>query len=393
MKRLSTAVLALAFVFALAACSNSGGGSGSSGPNVNAAETDEHGLVRWKLGMMDMGAWNATSGPLYAQMEAACEALNVEIVYVINSDNSADGHIASIQNLIAAGCNGIILLNAPMVQGIVQQVADMCDAAKVYWSLSWSKVIEGDGNYEACMNSEYFVSTTYEDDVYSANWCTNLLGELGSRQICEIGFSAGNATGDMRGQGVRQGIATYNMTHLAEERDSTLTATSDGGKTIMDRFITSYPQMDGLVIAGMSQFVLSGVVSSLEEHGRQDDIQVACIDFHEYQTEYLRSGVLDGIIGGHVVGTYYSLILMANIMNGTPLTEEKALIEDKFIELASYEDALIWDEYGMPGNIYSAEETRNMMKKINPDFTYQDLLNVVNSYSLQDIVARATTRS
>ena len=80
------------------------------------------------------------------------------------------------------------------------------------------------------------------------------------------------------------------------------------------------------------------------------------------QTQCLQSGILDGIIGGRVVGTYYSLILMANIMNGTPLAEEKALIQDRFVELASCEDALIWDEYGKPGNIYSAEETRNMVQ-------------------------------
>ena len=406
MKKLLALLLALVMVFSLAACSggndaeepsgNEGeepSGNEGEGGETPSGETDENGLVSWKLGMMDPGAWNATSGPLYAQMEAACEALNVELYYVVAQENSAEGHIAAIQNMIGADCDGIILLNGPLVQGIVQQVADMCDEAGVYWSLSWTKIEEGDGNYEACMNSEYFVSTTYEDGVHSANWCTNLLGELGCTQLCEIGFAAGNATGDMRDQGVQQGLEEYSMELLAEERDQTLTSTSDGGKTIMDRFITSYPQMDGLVIAGMSQFVLSGVVSSLEENNLQDDIQVTCIDFHEYQTQYLESGVLDGIIGGHVVGTYYSLILMANLMNGTPLTEEKALIEDNFIELASYEDALICVEYGATGDIYIAEETLNMMQKVNPDFTYEDLLAVVDAYSLDDIVTRAEARA
>lgn len=155
----------------------------------------------------------------------------------------------------------------------------------------------------------------------------------------------------------------------------------------MDRFITSVPDLDGLLICGMSQFVLSGVVSSLEEHNLQDKVDVACIDFHEYQTEYLKSGVLDGIIGGHVVGPYYGLILIANIMNGTPLTDEKLILQDNFIELASYDDAVIWDTYGKPGTLYSAEETRNMVA--NPDFTYEDFLKVIADYSLDDIVSRA----
>ncbi len=397
MKRVLAFVLAVSMAFSLVAC----GGGGSSAPvqstGGNSTAVNSGGgaaangeMKSWKLGMMDPGAWNATSGPLYAQMELACEALGVELAYAAAAENSAEGHLAAIQNLLSSGCNGIILLNGPLVQGIIPQVAQMCDEAGVYWSLSWTKLIEGEPNYEACVNSKYFVSTTYEDDVYSANWCANLLGEKGCKKLTEIGFVSGNATGDMRDKGVANGCEQYNMEILAEERDQTLTRTTDGGKTIMDRFIAGYPEMDGLVIAGMSQFVLSGVVSSLEENKLEDKVSVACIDFHEFQTDYLKSGVLDGIIGGHVVGTFYSLILMANLMNGTPLTEEKAILQDNFIELASYEDAQVWDEYGKPGTIYTAEEIKNMMVVNNPDYSYEDFLQMIENYSLDDIVARAT---
>ena len=143
----------------------------------------------------------------------------------------------------------------------------------------------------------------------------------------------------------------------------------------------------------MIQFVLSGVVASLEEHNAIDKIDATCIDFHEYQTEYLKSGVLDGIIGGHVVGPYYSLILIANIMNGTPLTEEKVVMQDMFIELTNGDDADKWDTYGKLGELYSAEETLQMMKVVNPDFTFEDFSKIVADYSLEDVVTRAESRS
>ena len=139
--------------------------------------------------------------------------------------------------------------------------------------------------------------------------------------------------------------------------------------------------------------MLSGIVASLEEHNAVDKIDVTCIDFHEYQTEYLKSGVLDGIIGGHVVGPYYSLILIANIMNGTPLTEEKVVMQDMFIELTNGEDADKWDTYGKPGELYSAEETLQMMKVVNPDFTFEDFAKIVADYSLDDVVTRAESRA
>lgn len=345
-------------------------------------------LKPFKVGMLDMGAWNATSGPQYAQIELAAKAVNAEIIYTAY-DNSAEGILIAVQNLVASGVDAILLQNGPLVNGCIPQVAELCTEAEVYWSLCWTKLTEGDGNYEACMESDYFVGTFYEDDVHSGQWCTELLGEKGCKQLVEIGFVTGNATADMRDAGVVAGLEAFGMSVLAEERDMTLTATSDGGKTIMDRFITSAPDADGLVIAGMSQFVLSGVVSSLEEHNLAEKVSVSCIDFHEYQTEYLQSGVLDGIIGGHVVGPYYGLILVANIINGTPLTDEKVVLLDNFIELASYEDAVVWDTYGKPGTLYTAEETVNMIAAVNPEFTYDSFLKVIADYSLEDIVARA----
>lgn len=374
-KKLLSLLLTLCLVFGMctAAC---------------AEESAAPELKPFTIGMLDMGAWNATSGPQYAQIELAAKALNAEIVYT-SYDNSAEGLLIALQNLIGQGVDAILMQNGPLVQGCIPQMAEICDEAGVYWALCWTKIVEGDGNYEACMDSEYFVGTFYEDDVRSGEFTVETIGNLGSTKVAEIGFVTGNATADMRDEGVARGLEKYSdIEILAEERDQTLTSTSDGGKTIMDRFITSVPELDGLVICGMSQFVLSGVVSSLEEHGLTEQVQVGCIDFHEYQTEYLKSGVLDGIIGGHVVGPYYGLILIANIINGTPLTEEKVVLQDNFIELTSYDDAVAWDTYGKPGEIYSAEETVNMIQAVNPDFTYDSFLEVINNYSLDDIVAR-----
>lgn len=401
MKKVLACIIALSLALSLAACG--GGGASESGASASqpvtastsqaAPDGEPDGKAEFKpfkLGMMDPGAWNAHQGPMYAQMEIAAKALNVELVYATADAQSGEGHIAALQNLIASDCDAVILLNMPMIYGIIPQVADMCESAGVYWALAHTNLVEGDGNYEAAMGSEYFVASTYEDDVYSAYWCSKILGELGCDKLAEIGFASGNATGDMRDQGVEKACAEYDMTILAEERDISLTTTSDGGKTIMDRFIAGYPDMDGLVIAGMSQFVLSGVVSAAEENNLSDSVAVTCIDFHEFQTEYLQSGVLDGIIGGHVVGPLYSLVLIANIMNETPLTEDKLVILDNFIELASYDEALIWDEYGKPGTIYSEKEIKNMMVVYNPDFSLEELYTVVENYSLDDIVARAT---
>lgn len=400
MKKIMALVLVLCMVLSMAACGAANDSKPAADNKPAAAEakpadakTDDSAapaeLKHFKLGMMDPGAWNAHQGPMYAQMEAAAKALNIELVYATADANSGEGHLAALQNLLSAGCDAVILLNMPMVYGIIPQVAQMCDEAGVYWSINHTFLGEGTDNYNACMNSKYFVSTVYEDDVYSATWCGNLLGERDCKVLTEIGFAAGNATGDMRDSGIQAACEKYGMSVVAEERDNATIRTSDGGKNATDRFIAGYPDMDGIVVAGMAQFCLSGVVSSLEEAKKIGEVKVSCIDFHEFQTEYLESGAIDGIIGGHVCGPLYSLVLIANIMNGTPLTEEKCIIKGNFIELASFEDAQNWDKYGKDGKIYSAEEIQNMMVVNNPSFTYDDLMKIVDTYSLDDIMARA----
>ena len=398
MKKALTILLVFSMVFSMVACSgqNAKPIENTEKPTTNDGVSEEVGgptaevkMGDYKLGMLDLGAWNAVNGPMMDQAIKACEALGVE-VYLQAYERGAEGVIAAVQNMIAAGCDGLVLPNMPLLFGCIPQIAEICDDAGVLWSMAWTKVEEGDGNYEACMNSETFVCTFYEDDEYGAYVGASKLGDMGCKNICEIGMVSGNATGDMRDAGIARALEEYDMKLVADERDMSLTSNADGGKTIMDRFITSHPEIDGLMIAGMSQFVLSGVVAAIEERGLTDEIEIASMGFHEYQAEYLKSGILDVAVGGYVCGMYYSIILMVNQLNGTPLTDEKVIMEDNNIYLTNYEDALLWDEYGLPGNMYSAEETRNAIVAFNPDYTFEDFCKMVEAYSLEDIVARAS---
>jgi len=82
--------------------------------------------------------------------------------------------------LIAAGCDAI-LVPAAMISPA--KVAEICDPEGVYWGTFFYKFEEGTEDYEAAMNSEYFVGTTYEDDVDSAYWATSVLGKLGQESV------------------------------------------------------------------------------------------------------------------------------------------------------------------------------------------------------------------
>jgi hypothetical protein len=176
------------------------------------------------------------------------------------------------------------------------------------------------------------------------------------------------------------------MTLLGTCSDKSLTYTSSGGATITEDFMTVYPDLDGIVICG-PQYVLPGVYKALKDSGRTD-IQLAAIDYNEYQYEYMADGVLDGMIGGHFSGPVYSAILMANAIQGNPLAEGGQLIRCNFIELASAEDAKTYNDNVCGKYFYSDEELANCLVRNNPDFGYDDLMKMVENYSLQNIMDR-----
>ena len=403
MKRIIALFMAAVMVFSLAACSQETGGAqdaaGSGEETQSAADSEEAQPAadseestiskeagHFKIGTIDMGSADATSAPLLNQLRTTVEAMGCEYVTATASEMSAEATIAAYQNLIAAGCDGIIVtygqVNADMM-------AQMFDDAGVLWSTYWYHFVEGTDEYEAVMNSETFVSSTYEDDVNSAYWAASELGKKGCKKFCMVGLPAGGVTANMRDEGIKKACEEYGMEILAEERDFSLTISSAGGATITERFLTAYPECDGILIAGMTQFVLAGVVQTLEQAGKVGTIPISGIDFNEYQFDYFDRSALNSIIGGHFCGPTYSAILMINQLNGTPLTTDKVQIENMFIELNDPEEVQKYADWlENSGTIYSADEISKCLVANNPDFTYDDLIEMANAYCLDDLLAR-----
>ena len=147
-------------------------------------------------------------------------------------------------------------------------------------------------------------------------------------------------------------------------------------------------------VLGTTQIVYKGIEMDLgkpfERITMVDAVKkYAGIDFNEFQFDYMEQGALHGIVGGHFAGPTYTAIQMINILNGTPLTEEKVQLQDMFIKLGSNEEAQTYANYiNEVGYLYSEEEIKNCLVLNNPDFTFEDLKAIADSYSLQDLLDR-----
>lgn len=390
MKKLLSLMLAVSLVLSLVAC------GGKPAQQTTAEDTtvadslsesqkgEKKELKKFTLGLMDPGAWNAAYGPVMDQIEALKEDLNFETIYATRAGSSTDDVLAAVHNLIVSGADCIIFGNEVLM--CYMQVAQICEEAGVYWTMYWAGVKEEDR--KALENYKYYVGAFYEDEEYAGYWQGKVAGEAGCKNLCLIGAPDGLDFTIRRNKGLAQACEEYGIKILAQERDLALTGSAAGGMDIVNRFLATYPECDGIIIQGRTHSCLAGVVNGLADAGKTKDIPVFAIDCNINQTEYFEKGQEAGIIGGHHLGGMYGLILLTNVMNGTPLTEEKVYLLNKYVELTSYEQCKEWAYHIWDNNAYTGEEVLQYIKAYNPEASYEALVELTQSYSLDDIIER-----
>lgn len=152
MKKLVALLLALTMVFALAACGGSSTAPASNEGAAPAAANSKH--VKIGVGLyQDSGAAVTAVKAYLANLEST---LNAEFAYTVLSTNDEALNITKVQELIAAGCDGIIITMDAGTEAILQECADagvylggyLCDFDTSFRT-----------NYDKVFKNEYFVGT------------------------------------------------------------------------------------------------------------------------------------------------------------------------------------------------------------------------------------------
>ena len=115
-KKVLALVLALAMVLALAAC----GGSGSGGSGGSTGSGPKHTKIGIAL-YTDAGAANSA---VKAYLKSLESTLNCEFAYTVLTQTDEAANVTKIQELIAAGCDGIICTMDMSMDAILGECRD-----------------------------------------------------------------------------------------------------------------------------------------------------------------------------------------------------------------------------------------------------------------------------
>jgi hypothetical protein len=104
-------------------------------------------------------------------------------------------------------------------------------------------------------------------------------------------------------------------------------------------------------------------------------------------SQYIKNGTLYSVTGGHVAGGIYSVILLVNELNSTPLSDGPAFLQDGFL-LVNPDNVDDLDVCYFHKQLFTDEEIQNCVVAYNPDATMETLQALIDSYTMEHLMEK-----
>ena len=334
-----------------------------------------------KIGISIWSGTDALGSMCSAILEEAAEALGCEI-QIEEHGFDTDQTITSIENLIAADCDAIIVCNSS--DSIMPNIINMCDQAGVYLA-QFFRIIEDEEVNAVADASPYFLGCTHEDEYSTGYNLGKAIADNGKKNVALISWNHGDTTAEARYQGYTKAFEEFGINLLAEQWEINDAAS---GTATAENFINSYPELEVIVVTGGSGEPLVGALTAVENLNKVGEISVVSTDFLPDMDKYFENGQLEAMSGGHFCDPFFSFMLCYNVLQGG-YEPERVEISDNMIFVSSLDDVKAYQEW-FEGDIlpYTAEEIQQLACTFNPDTTLDDLKAAAANLSLEDVIAR-----
>lgn len=371
-------------------CGSAPAGSGAQASSGVAASAGSQGAapkeeVRHKIGVILYGKDDAFGAAEYAYINAAAEALNVEVQWALN-DYDAESQLASAENLVSAGCEGLLFL--PISDNTVDLLSNYCEQNEI-WFQMMNRDISDPAIKEVCQANPWYVGTSFEANEEACAEITKMMAEDG-RLNYGLGKVAPGSSLSVRNDAYQASVEEVGGKILAD-----YTAPSDGSTqayvTYMENFVNSYPDMDGILMSSASGGGGETVINTLGSLTQPGKIKVASFDTFEGMEQAFENNWLTALAGGIEIQSLFDFILLYNAVDGTPLSDTYTVLLQKFIYITSAEDCANYAKYISNPDymIYDADTIRSMAKRYNPDASLDTIHALMDAYSLESVVAAA----
>ncbi len=322
-------------------------------------------------------------------LDEASDALGVEVQYV-DQAHVSEKVTASVEQLVASGCQGIIICNSSDTE--MTSAIKTANDNEVYLA-QFFRIISKTASpdiYKMATDSPYFVGAVHENEPENGAKLVKILLDKGCRNIGLIGWEQGDATWLGRWEGYKAGVEQWNKDHPDDQavlsEPQYAGTSSEGGSKAAEALMAANPKLDALIPAGGGGDPLQGAVAAIERAGKTGKIAVVSTDFLPDLGDRLKNGSMAGQSGGHYCDPLFAFMAVYNAVKGN-YTGIEGKFEDitfPYLYVSSPDDYAAYEKYFVDQLPYTKDELVAMSK-----LDLEGLKAAAAKLSIEDAATRA----
>ena len=364
-------------------------GSGSSGAGAKDADATAASGQKIKIGVSIWSSTDVLGSQCKRVLDEAAKALNVDVQYV-DQGHVSEKVTASVEQLCAAGCQGIVICNSSDTE--MTSAIKTCNDNKVYLA-QFFRIISKDNNpdiYQAATDSAYYVGAVHENEPENGEKLVQILLDKGDRNIGLIGWEQGDATWLGRWEGYKAGVEKWNKAHpddkAALSEPQYAGTSSEGGSKAAEALMSADPKLDALIPAGGGGDPLQGTIAAVERAGKTKDIDVVSTDFLPDLGDRLANGSMAGESGGHYCDPLFAFMMVYNAIKGNYKNFAGTFndVQFPYLYVSSADQYAQFEKYFVDKLPYTDDELVKMS-----NMSLDDLKATAAKLSIQDAASRA----
>lgn len=373
----------------LAGCGAAGSSAGSTAAPAGGETAKPVEDKDIKIGVSIWSSTDVLGSQCKLILDEAAKALGVQVQYV-DQGHVSEKVTASVEQLAAAGCQGIVICNSSDTE--MTSAIKTANDNKVYLA-QFFRIISEESNpdiYKMATESPYYIGAVHENEPDNGEKLVNILLEKGDRNIGLIGWEQGDATWLGRWTGYKAGVEKWNQAHpddpakLSEPQYAG--TSSEGGSKAAEALMSADPALDALIPAGGGGDPLQGAIAAVERAGKTQDIDIVSTDFLPDLGERLANGSMAGESGGHYCDPLIAFMMVYNAIKGNYSGFEGKFEDVNFpyLYVSSAEDYKDYEKYFVDQLPFTGDELVEMSK-----LDMAGLKDAAAKISIEDAAARA----
>lgn len=392
-KLLSIVLMAVMLVSLLAGCGSkaeekaAAPAAEAKAPAAAPAAAPADGKI--KIGVSIWSSTDVLGSQCKLILDEAAAALGVEVQYV-DQAHVSEKVTASVEQLCAAGCQGIVICNSSDTE--MASAIKTCNDNGVYLAQFFRIISETNSAdiYKAAVDSAYYIGAVHENEPENGEKLVQILLDKGDRNIGLIGWEQGDATWLGRWEGYKAGVEKWNAAHPDDQ--ATLSepqyagTSSEGGSKAAEALMSANPNLDALIPAGGGGDPLQGAIAAVERAGKTAEIDIVSTDFLPDLGERLSNGSMAGESGGHYCDPLFAFMAVYNAIKGNykDFAGKFENINFPYLYVASADDYKDYEKYFVDQLPYTKDELVEMSK-----LDMEGLKAKAAGLSIEDAAARS----